>query len=526
MATLLAAPAASARASSSGSARSRLVRPLPPDTLLGWIAALAVTLVAGLLRFWNLGQPPGKMFDEIYYACDSQSLLKHGVEVALDGSQACAEKSPVGPGFIAHPPLGKWVIGIGQSLFGYNETGWRVMAALLGTLTVLVLIRAARRMFGSTLLGCIAGLLLALDGMAFVLSRAALLDGILTFFVVVAFACLVADRDDGRRRLVERIEADPEGALLGRGPRLGVRWWRVGAAVALAAACSVKWSGVYFVFLFPLLALAWDIGARRAAGIRGARVAALRKDLLQLVLLFAVLVPVLYVVSWTGWFMADANHAWDRNFADAYNDHWPLVPDSLRSWLHYQRAILDFHTSLHTKHGYQSHPIGWLLLARPVSFFYSAPKLGELGCTAATGGCSREVLAIGTPAIWWTSIPALFLMGWYWISRRDWRAGAILACFLVGFLPWIPSDLSGRTMFNFYVMPVLPFMVLAITYVIGRVIGPADASDDRRTWGAVAAGAYLLIVVINFFYLYPVLAAKVIPYSDWQQLMWFGNNWI
>lgn len=506
--------------------RKRLVRPLPPDTLVGWLAALAVTLVAGLLRFWNLGQPPEKMFDEIYYACDSQSLLKHGVEVALDGGQGCAENSPIGPGFIAHPPLGKWIIGIGQWLFGYNETGWRIAAALLGTLTVLVLIRAARRMFGSTLLGCVAGLLLTLDGMAFVLSRSAVLDGILTFFVVAAFACLVADRDDGRRRLAALVEADPSAALTGRGPRLGWRWWRVGTAVSLAAACSVKWSAVFFVVLFPLLGLVWDIGARRAAGIQKPWVAALRKDLLPLVLLFGVLLPLLYLASWTGWFLADSHHAWDRDFANQYHDHWPLVPDSLRSWVHYHHAILNFHTGLHKRHGYQSHPAGWLLLARPVAFFYTSPKPGELGCTATTGGCSREVLLIGTPAIWWASIPALALMAWYWVSRRDWRAGTIVLCFLFGIVPWIPSDLDGRTMFNFYAMPVVPFMVLAITYVIGQLIGPAEASDDRRTWGAVAAGAYLLIVVVNFFYLLPVFTAKVIPYEHWHKLMWFGNNWI
>ena len=502
------------------------MRPLPDDGPLSWVAALGITLVAGLLRFWHLSQPRGKMFDEIYYACDSQSLLKHGVEVALKGDQACTPKSPIEPGFVVHPPFGKWIIGLGQSLFGYNETGWRVMSALLGTLTVLVLIRAARRLFGSTLLGCVAGLLLALDGMAFVFSRTALLDGILTFFVVVAFACLVADRDDGRRRLADRLEADPEGAASGRGPRLGFRWWRLGAAVALGLACSVKWSGVYFLALFPLLSYAWDLSARRAAGISQAWVAALRRDALPAVALFFVLAPLVYLATWTGWFMADAHHAWDRDFAQTYNDHWFGVPDALRSWVHYHHAILQFHTGLHSHHPYQSHPLGWLVLARPVAFFYTAPKFGELGCTSATAGCSREVLGIGTPAIWWASIPALVLMAWYWVSRRDWRAATFLLCFLVGFVPWIFSDLDHRTMFNFYALPLVPFMVLAITYVLGRVIGPADADDGRRTWGAVAAGAYVLLVVLNFFYLYPVLVGEVIPYEHWHKLMWLGNNWI
>ena len=44
------------------------------------------------------------------------------------------------------------------------------------SLMVLVMIRLVRRMTGSTLLGCTAGLLLCFDGLHFVLSRAALLD--------------------------------------------------------------------------------------------------------------------------------------------------------------------------------------------------------------------------------------------------------------------------------------------------------------------------------------------------------------
>ena len=54
-------------------------------------------------------------------------------------------------------------------------------------------------MFRSTVLGATAGLLMALDGMHFVLSRTAILDIFVMFFVVAAFACLVLDRDHRRR---------------------------------------------------------------------------------------------------------------------------------------------------------------------------------------------------------------------------------------------------------------------------------------------------------------------------------------
>ena len=76
-----------------------------------WVIALGFGALAALFRFWNLGLPRGKVFDEIYYATDANSLLLYGVEVDAQSGQG---------EFIAHPPVGKWLIAIGIKLFGYN----------------------------------------------------------------------------------------------------------------------------------------------------------------------------------------------------------------------------------------------------------------------------------------------------------------------------------------------------------------------------------------------------------------------
>ena len=70
-----------------------------------------------------------------------------------------------------------------------------------------------------------------------------------------------------------------------------------------------------------------------------------------------------------------------------------------------------------------------------------------------------------------------------------------------------------------------PFLVIAITLCLGLLIGPARGSPARRAIGAAVAGAYLLGVLLNFYYLYPVLAGEVIPYSSWLARMWF-SSWI
>jgi hypothetical protein len=97
-----------------------------------------------------------------------------------------------------HPDGGKWLIAAGEQIFGMTPFGWRVSAAIAGALTVLILCRLVRRMTGSTLLGCVAGLLLATDGLHLVVSRLALLDIFVGLWVVCAVACLVADRDWAR----------------------------------------------------------------------------------------------------------------------------------------------------------------------------------------------------------------------------------------------------------------------------------------------------------------------------------------
>ena len=209
---------------------------LPATARGGWLATLVIALIAGLLRFVRLDLPGGKIFDEIYYACDARNLLRYGVEHdTVAGNPNCVPKG--GAAFIVHPPLGKWAIAFGEKLFGFNEFGWRFSAALFGTLTVVVLIRVTRRMTGSTLLGCIAGLLLTLDGLHFVQSRTSMLDIFLVFWTTSAFACLVADRDWVR----QRFAAADDLALSGRGPRLGLRRpWLFAAGGCLGAALGTK----------------------------------------------------------------------------------------------------------------------------------------------------------------------------------------------------------------------------------------------------------------------------------------------
>ncbi len=174
------------------------------------------------------------------------------------------------------------------------------------------------------------------------------------------------------------------------------------------------------------------------------------------------------------------------------------------------------------KHFYQSHPLSWPFLGRAASYYYPpGTTTGRYGCTVAR--CSREVLAIGTPALWWAMVPAAVLLVARWASHGDWRADALLMMLLAGILPWEPSDLKHRTMFLFYALPSIPFLCLGLALLIGWALG--HPGTTRRLLAASGSGAYITLVVVNFFYLYPVLAAVTIPFAEWNRRMWF-RSWI
>jgi dolichyl-phosphate-mannose-protein mannosyltransferase len=496
-------------------------RILPPtDGRGGWLATLGVVALAGLLRFVRLDLPSGRIFDEIYYVCDAQNLVRYAVESATQEGGQCIPAD--GPGFVVHPPLGKWAIAVGIRLLGVNEVGWRAMSALAGTLMVLLLVRVTRRMTGSTVLACLAGLLLALDGLHFVQSRIAMLDIFLAFWVLAAFTCLVADRDAVRRRLA----ATDDDRLAGWGPGLGRRPWLLAAGLCLGAAVATKWSALYYVAVMVLLVFAWEVGARRTAGIAAPVTATVLRSAAPLLAVLVVLPAFVYVLSWAGWFAADASHAWQRDWAASNPAAGVanLVPDGLRSWWQYHRDIFGFHDNLTTSHPYQSSPWGWLVLARPISYYYPPGiERGQFECDADS--CARAVTALGTPAIWWAATAALVLLLWIWATRRDWRAGAVLLLVLTAVVPWIRDDLDDRTMFLFYALPAVPFLCLGLALVAGWLAGGPSAPPRRRAAAVLGTGGYLALVVANFAYLYPLLAAQTIPYEQWLSRLWF-SSWI
>lgn len=495
------------------------------------LVVAAVTAVAGVARFYHLGSPGEKVFDEVYYASDG--CLFAGLPFEECGLERNAEVSWV------HPPAGKYLIAWGVDGFGNRPLGWRVSAAAAGTATVALAGALGFLLSRRALWAGVAALLLAAEHLNFVQSRVAMLDIFLALFVLLGFVLLVWDkvRRDRRDALLRPVvaggsdwagwppgtpgggrgeedppdpSASPPAAVdtLVAGPVAlraaappgvagpsGLRPLRLLAGAALGLSVATKWSGIFALAAAAALAVGWETTRRRRAGAPRLFRRALAEEGASLALAFVVVPAVAYTLTWLPWL---SDHGW--SLGDLYRNH---------------RSIADYHLGLTTLddrgepiHPYMSRAWTWLLLARPVAYFY------EGGTETAS-----EILGIGNPLLFWGALVVVPYLALQWRGSRDWRAGAILVPILLQYVPWL---FVTRPLFLFYMTPVTPFLALGLTSVLRDL---ATARRRDRVVLAPAAGLVVAVGVGLFVFFWPVLVGDTISLAAWRDRIWFGS-WV
>lgn len=499
--------------------------------LYAWLAPTLVVLLAAVLRLWNLGTAHDLMnqFDERYYVKDAWTLSQLGYEAAWpEGANERFLSGDVNsfltdPAFVVHPPLGKWIIALGMLVIG-PETGWgwRLTTVLLGTAAVLVLMLLARRLTGSTTFAVVAGLLMAVDGLAVSMSRVALLDTSLMFFVLLAFLFVALDRERTMARIAQTVAARHDGDQPPFwGPVLWNRPWIVAAGAALGAASAVKWSGAWVLAALGVYLVVTDALARRRAGVLLWPTDALRQGAVTF-LLFVPIALVVYVASWTGWLVTDGGY--DRQAAEANpaTGFWSWVPLPLQSLWMYHVAMYGAASGITSGHSYASPAWQWPLLLRPTGMYWQLDAQGVNGCEWANG-CARVVASIPNPLVWYAGVAAVLYLAYRFVVSRDWRYALVLTGVGATYVPWL--FYPERTVFQFYTVLILPFMLLALTFALRDISGSGRADDHRRHTGQRLVLVFLAVALLLAAFWYPVVTANTVPYDFWRLHNWMPG-WV
>lgn len=458
---------------------------------LRWIAPLAILALAALLRLWALGRPDSLVFDELYYVRDAVSQLAHGYptvwpddDQAFGGERARSFLDAASS--VAHPPLGKWLIGLGILLFGPDTGwGWRLAVAIAGVATVGVTMRIGWLLSRSMWVACIAGMLLALDGVHVVLSRVSLLDGFLTLGVALGALFIVRDWQATSRVHTNTVLwrrpqlAVAKGAV---GAATAIKWrrpWLATAAVAFGAAAAVKWSGLYPFAAFLVLLTVGDllrrVGIARLSTVEDRRAPTqhpLRGTLAQAAVTAGIALPIAfitYLASWIGWITTPGGQ--NRHAGEPW---WV----SLWQW---HADSFAWHSTLAAPHPYQSNPLGWPLALRPTAMF-----------DQRWDGHVSAITALPNPLVTWFGVLALLLLCWIVArglvnarrtgtlaplrSRAVAVSAFVLTGYLSGWLPWVLT-FSRPAVFQFYSVVMTPFAALALALVLA-----AFASLPRTGW--------------------------------------------
>lgn len=354
-----------------------------------------------------------------------------------------------------HPYLGKHLIAPGIELFGMTPFGWRFMNVLFSGILIFMAYHFGRHIFGNQVYGFITAFLMTYSFMHLTQARVGLIDTFGVLFIFISYFYLY--------RFILRQQLS---ILLTSGVFFGL-------------AAATKWSAIFAVFGFVLIALYLLLSKYPLKKqFRGFRL------LMYGFLSYGVLAFFVYVLS----------------FFDIY-----AQTGSLQSIINYNTNMYNYHSTLQATHPYSSSWWAWPLDIKPMGY-YKQVKDGMLS----------SINAFGNPAIFWTGILAVGYLFHVVIIRRTLESTFILLAFLGLYLPYV---FVGRLMFIYHFYYAVPFLILAIVYLL------KDAME-RFDFIAKYYGIFLLLVAGLFLLFYPVLSGYTVPQeyvSQW--IKWLPTWW-
>jgi len=252
--------------------------------------------------------------------------------------------------------------------------------------------------------------------------------------------------------------------------------FHLGSGISLGIAASVKWVGIG---IWPVLVVL----AAKSLKKRGL--------LKQLGLLAAslIIVPAL-VYSFI--FILEPGHQ-------------PVIWQDIKNW---HTHTWRYHINLRETRTYNSRWYQWPLLTKPIHF-WNETKNGQ----------RTTIIGLGNPLVWWGStlavIGSISYLVWLGVKRKlsiakHFGLTIALASYLVLLVPWA---FVKRGLFIFHYLPSLVFAILILSYWLDKAL------QHKKIRKPVVG--FLILVVIAFFYFYPILSGLPISAQAFEHRMWF-----
>jgi len=441
------------------------------------ISSLLIFGIALALRLWEFNLPPFPVFDEVHFPKSAESYIVG---------------NPPNDG---HPPLGKYIIALGITIFGHNETGYRITEILIGACIPILVSGLVYRLTHNSLLPVIAGILTLADGLFLVESR----FGLLNIFLVCFGLC-------SQIFLIAGLERN----AIGRTLMLSL------AGIMLGASASIKWNGLGFTLMTYLL-ICMTFGLRNISSKRFSQIGILAElcklKWYEYLFCLGILPMLIYVLSWLPHLMMVLK------VFSPQSQGWYWFEALGKFFVSSNRNLYLFHTSSgsistsdHPIHPYCSSAASWAFSMRPMGYYFNS-----------SGNEWRVVQALGNPILWWLSTLSILPIAFWGIWRGYSISIYVLAGYAANYLPWFGVR---RCLFIYHYMSSAVFSFMALALVIYWLI--TQAQFWQRSIGLLLIAS----VIISQIFFMPIWLGLPISSQEFYQRIWFlpnvvpGFDWI
>lgn len=436
-------------------------------------------LIGSILRFYNLGQIPWPVFDEVFYPVFAFNYLE--------------DKNF----FSVHPPLGSYLLSLGIYLYhllpwteaisfgitdieDINPLAFRWVSALSGVMLIYVGYKLALEIFNQRGFALLVALFLTLDGSLLVDSRFGLINIFFSLFGLMAMLFFI------------------------KGIKGNSLSYFALAGFLLGAAVSVKWNGLGFWLSGLLLTLQFFILHKYITHHRDMKevITIFHLKALGLVFLFPFAV---YLAFW---------------LPDLLHNNSNLIDQ------HSQMISYHFENTDQKSHPYSSPWYTWPMMIRPIAYFFESGAQSE--SIIIDVEVFKAIHLFPNPALNFFSLIAVVILSLKWIGYlseslgnrkiRDelYLSSFILFGFYANFLPWA---LASRSTFIYHYQPAAIFSFFALAYFIYRLM-------QRNTFETLLLYSFtLVLILLSSIYWLPIQLGLEISDESFYSKMWL-DSWI